>query len=477
MGDQKSRAASVLEEAALQDFKARHRGYVIDPGHPDYEVARRVHNGDIDKRPALIAGCTGVADVMNAVKFARAHDLRVAVRAGGHHTAGYATCDDGLVIDLSPMKGVRVDPGTKTVHAQAGVTWYEFDRETGVFGLATPGGNISTTGIAGLTLGGGIGWLSRMYGLACDNLISADVVTAQGEFLRASVSENEDLFWGLRGGSGNFGIATSFEFALHSVANVLSSYIVYSLDQAESLLKFLRDYLPGVPDNLSVLTMFQSAASLPFLPPEIQKSVIVAVEACWVGPLEEGEKVLQPLRAFGSPVADFTAPIPYPVLQNMMDVYVEPGQPNLYQCVYLGELSDKIIDITIDGATNMSSPLSHLHIMQLGGATSRVGEDETAYSQRNAPYECYILPIWENPEEAEIHCDWGRDIWSQLLPHSLGSGYLNRHSDLPEDGIKVAYGPKKYERLADLKKKYDPTNFFRVNQNIKPTGGAAAGVS
>jgi hypothetical protein len=302
----------VLESEVVEAFKVGLRGALLRPGDDGYDTARKVFNAMIDKRPTLIARCTDETDVCNAVTFARAHDLLVAVRGGGHHPAGHGVCAGGLVIDLSPMKGLRVDPTHKTARAQGGVTWGEFDRETATFGLATPGGMITTTGIAGLTLGGGIGWLSRKYGLACDNLRSVDIVTADGNCLRSSASENEDLFWGVRGGGGNFGIVTSFEYRLHPVAQVLGGPMVYPLAQAKDVLHFLHRYLPTVPDELTVLIIFITAPVDPLFPADLHQKVILAPTVCFMGPLEEGERVLRPLRSFGTPAADFIAPQPYP---------------------------------------------------------------------------------------------------------------------------------------------------------------------
>jgi FAD/FMN-containing dehydrogenase len=461
---------TILKEATVQQFKTSLRGALLRPGDDSYDATRKVFNAMIDKRPALIARCTGVADVVNAVHFARAHHMLVAVRGGGHHPAGHSVCEGGLVIDLSPMKGIRVDPIRQTVHAQGGVTWGEFDRETAAFGLATTGGMISTTGIAGLTLGGGEGWLCRKYGLSCDNLLSVDVVTADGTFLTANASEHADLFWGLRGGGGNFGIITSFEYRLHPVAQVLGGWIVYPLAQAKSLLTFLRDYLPTSPDGLTALIILMTAPADPMLPPDVHNTVIVVPVVCFTGPLHEGEKVLQPLRTFGTPAVDLIGPMPYTALQTMFDAWEPPGLHHYWKSAYVQDLSEGAIDVMIERAATMTSPLSHLHVMQLGGAVSRVGEEDTAFSHRETPYECYVLSTWANPEEADRHIEWGRHTWSALQAFSSGAGYLNRNSDEEEQTrLRMAYGASKYEQLVALKNTYDPTNVFRVNHNIKPT--------
>jgi FAD/FMN-containing dehydrogenase len=461
---------TILKEATVQQFQTSLRGALLRPGDDGYDPARKVFNAMIDKRPALIACCTGVADVITAVRFARAHQVLVAVRGGGHHAAGHSVCEGGLVIDLSPMKGVRVDPIRQTVHAQGGVTWGEFDRETAAFGLATTGGMISTTGIAGLTLGGGIGWLCRKYGLSCDNLLSADVVTAEGTFLTANAREHADLFRGLRGGGGNFGLITAFEYRLHPVAQVLGGFLVYPLAQAKCLLTFLREYLPTVPESLTVLIVFMTARADPMLPPAVHHTVVVAPAVCFTGPLSEEERVLRPLRTFGPPAMDVIGPMPYTALQTLFDALEPPGFHRYWKSAYVPELSAGVLDAMIEGAATMTSPLSHLHVMQLGGAISRVGEEDTAFSHRETPYECYIVDNWTNPEEADRHLAWARDTWSALQAFSSGAGYLNRSSDEEEQTwLRMAYGARKYERLVALKHTYDPTNVFRLNHNIKPT--------
>jgi len=469
MPDQILTAGPVLQEGAIQEFRASQRGEVLDPSHPDYEAARQLWNGMIDKRPGLIARCAGVADVMNAVNFARAQSLLVSVYCGGHHPCGYAVCDGGLVIDMRPMKGMRVDPIKQTAHAQAGLNWAQFDRETGAFGLATPGGNVSHTGIGGLTVGGGIGWLSRRYGLTCDNLLSADVVTADGKFVTASSREHEDLFWGIRGGGGNFGIVTSFEYRLHPVTEVLGGWVVYSLDQAKPYLRFLREYVTTVPGTLGLSIFFLTAQTRPYLPRHIHQNVILAASVCFSGTRDEGERVLKPLRTFGSPVVDLIGPMPYAVLQTQSDAFVQPGRPSYEKSVYLRGLSDEAIEVLVDQAAAMTSPLSHLHFVLMGGAIGRVAEHETAVSHRQAAFDCYILPIWTNREEADRHIRWARETWSALQPFSAGGGYLNRHVSEDEGELRRVYGTAKYERLVALKNKYDPTNFFRLNHNIKPT--------
>jgi hypothetical protein len=460
----------ILEEATVQQFKTSLRGALLCPGNDGYDAARKIFNAMIDKRPALIVRCAGAADVVTAVHFAREHNVCVAVRGGGHNPAGHSLCEGGLVIDLSPMKGLRVDPLRKAVHAQGGVTWGDFDRETAAFGLATPGGMVSTTGIAGLTLGGGEGWLSRKYGLSCDNLLSVDVVTADGTFLTVNGRENEELFWGIRGGGGNFGISTAFEYRLHPVTQVLGGWLIYPLAQAKPLLTFLRDYLATTPEELTVLIVFMTALADPMLPPAVHNTVVVVPAVCYTGSLPEGEKVLQPLRTFGTPAVDTIGPMPYTALQTMFDAQAPPGLHNYYKSAYLQHLSAGAIDVLIERAASITSPLAHLHVVQLGGAISRVGEEDTAFSHREMPYECYIPSMWMNPKETDRHIVWARDTWSALHAFSPGAGYLNRNSDEEDQArLRTAYGARKYERLVALKNRYDPTNFFRLNHNIKPT--------
>jgi FAD/FMN-containing dehydrogenase len=460
---------SLLPEAAVQEFRSGQRGAVFDPNHPEYESARGVWNGTIDKRPALIARCTGVADVINAVNFARAHKLLVALRCGGHHPSGYAVCDGGLVVDLRPMKGMRVDPARRTVHAQAGLNWTEFDREAAVFGLATPGGNVGDTGVSGLTVGGGIGWLSRKYGLTCDNLLSADIVTADGQCLTASPRENEELFWGIRGGGGNFGVVTSFEFQLYPVTMVVGGWVVYSLNKAKAYLKFLREYFETVPDGLSLSIFFINASIDPSLSAVAGDQAVVAAVVCYTGALDEGERVLKPLRTFASPIADLIGPMPYTVLQGLGDRLVEPGLPCYEKSVYLKNLGDDVIEVLVDQAAAMTSPLTHLHFVLMGGAIARVAEDETAVPHRKAAFDCYILPIWRHGDQPDRHIAWAQKTSSALQPFSTGGGYLNRHQTDDETEVRSIYGAAKYERLVALKNRVDPTNFFRVNHNIQPS--------
>jgi hypothetical protein len=416
----------------------------------------------IDKRPALIARCLGVSDVINCVNFARTHSLLVSVRGGGHNVAGISICDGGLMIDLSLMKGVRVDPAQGTARAEPGVTWGDLDRETQAFGLVTPGGIISTTGIAGLTLGGGVGWLVRKHGLSCDNLLSADLVTADGRFLTAGTTENADLFWGIRGGGGNFGIVTSFEYRLHPHGNVLGGMLLYPRSKARDLLRFYREFMPSAPEDLGVYAGLLTS-------PDGQP--VVGLIVCYSGPLEKGAEVIRPLREFSPPMADLVSEIPHQAMQTMLDGAFPAGNQNYWKSTFLSELSNEAIDVVIDCASRVTSPLSAVVLEYYGGAASRVGETETAFAHRSAQYDLGILSQWADPAESEQHIKWARDSFDAIQPFSNGN-YLFNFLGLPDDQkidqVKAAAG-QNYPRLVELKNKYDPTNFFQLNPNIKPT--------
>ncbi|MDG6998136.1 MAG: FAD-binding oxidoreductase [Nitrososphaerota archaeon] len=422
----------------------------------------------IDKRPLMIASCSGASDVIKAVKFAHDNDLTISVKGGGHNVAGNAVCEGGLMIDLSRMKSVRVDPINRTARVEPGVTWRQFDLETQAFGLATTGGLVSSTGISGFTLGGGIGWLVRKYGLALDNLLSVDMVTSKGELVRASMSENTDLFWGVRGGGGNFGIVTSFEFALHQVGPIiLGGMIAYRAEDGENLLKFYREFVKEAPDELTTLVVYLTAPPLPFLPAEVHGKHLIAVVLCYCGPLEEGQRVISPLRKFGSPVADVIQPMPYTALQSMLDAAAPPNLQNYWKSIYISTLNDPLIDTILSFGSAITSPLSSIHIHQLGGAMRRIGDDATAFSNRDAPFAVNILSCWQDASENHKHLGWAREFFAALQKFSSGV-YVNFMSDDDSARVKEAYGEDKYNKLVQLKNKYDPTNFFRLNQNIKP---------
>jgi FAD/FMN-containing dehydrogenase len=445
------------------------RGELVLSTSPGYDAARQVWNGAIDRRPACIARCTGVADVVAAVRFARERDLLVAVRAGGHGVAGHAVCDGGLVIDLSPMKGMRVDPHASTARAGAGVLWGELDRETQLHGLATVGGIVTHTGIAGLTLGGGIGWLMRKHGATVDNLLSVDLVTADGDFVTASAEENPELFWGVRGGGGNFGIVTSFEYRLHPVGPiVLAGPVFHPLEDAPEVLCFYREFAAAAPDELTTMFELSVAQPLPFLPAEVHGQPILMVGACYAGPPQEGLEVVRPLKEFGDPIADLLEPKPYLALQSMFDPFVPHGWHRYWKAVELPPLTDEAIDTLIEHASAQTSPTSYCIVFQLGGALNRVGAEETAFSQRDAAHNVNINAVWtEDDPEPERHITWAREFFDAMQPHASGRVYVNFLGDEGQDRVRAAYGEHNYKRLARLKRVHDPTNFFHLNQNIR----------
>jgi FAD/FMN-containing dehydrogenase len=474
----------------LDRLKQAIEGEVIRPGGPAYDHARKVWNGAIDRRPAAIVRCAGVADVVAAIRFARERDLLVSVRGGGHGVGGHAVCEGGLVVDLSPLKAIEVDRSRRRARAEAGVLWGELDRETQLFGLATTGGVVTHTGIAGLTLGGGIGWLMRKHGVTVDNLLSAQLVTADGDVVTASAEENADLFWGLRGGGGNFGIVTSFEYRLHRVGPlVLAGPIIHSLDHASDLLRFYRDFITDVPDDLTTVFNLRRAPVLPLLPPHVHGRPVAMVVVCYAGPRCEGEIIIRPLRAFGSPLVDAIEARPYTELQSMFDATVPHGWHYYWKSSELPPLSDGAIETLVEHAAAQTSPLSYCITFQLGGAVSRVDEHETAFSQRDAVHNVNVNAVWkEDDREPERHVEWARRFHAALEPFACDRVYVNFLGDEGAQRVRRAYGDEKYERLSALKEKWDPSNFFRHNQNIEPRaatgpregsapGAAAAGWS
>jgi hypothetical protein len=449
-----------LEDTVVEAFRASVRGALLRPGEAGYDGARTIHNGMIDRRPALIARCAGVADVLTAVRFARAHDLLVSVRGGGHGMPGFAVCDGGLMLDLSGMNSVHVDPEHRTVRADAGVTWSAFDHETQAFGLATTGGVVGSTGIAGLTLGGGHGFLMRRYGLACDNLLSADVVTADGRWLRASATEHAELFWGLRGGGGNFGVVTSFEYQLHPVGTMLAGMVIYPIGKAKEFLRRYRELTRTAPDALG------SLVALGTLPDGTQAAVLLVG---YTGPIADGEELLRPLRAFGPPLADQVGPSPYAALQGISEHFNPRGYRNYLKTNYLKDLSDDAIDILVERYMSVPAPFSHIVVEHMGGAVGRMDSQATAYNYRDAQYNFLIVGIWNDAAEDARNIPWVRGLWQALQPFSTGHIYVNYESDVGVDRVQAAYGAAKYDRLVALKNTYDPTNVFRLNANIKPT--------
>ena len=457
-----------LDETALRELDGAFRGQLVRPGDTTYDEHRKVWNGSIDRRPALIARCAGVADVIGAVRLARRTDLPVAVRSGGHSFPGLSVCDGGIVIDLGLMKGIRVDPEASTARAQAGALWGELDRETQAFGLATTGGIVTHTGIAGLTLGGGIGWLQRKHGLTIDQLLGVDLITAGGDLVKASATENPDLFWGLRGGGGNFGIVTEFEFRLHPVGPiVLAGPIFWPIEESPSVLRFYRDWIADAPDELMTIVIHRKAPPLDFVPPELHGKLVVAVACCYAGPVDEGMKVVRPLKAFGSAVLDLCVPKPYLAHQAMFDPSFPHGRWYYMRACDVAELTNDIIDITVEHSMQIRSALTTFPIWQMGGAVARVGEDHTAFNGRRAGHTFNITAVSETAEGFDEEREWSRNFWSALEPHHT-SVYVNFLMDEGEERVREAYGAEKHDRLRTLKRRYDPDNFFRLNQNIPP---------
>jgi FAD/FMN-containing dehydrogenase len=455
---------------AISTLADRFAGELLRPGDPGYEDARQVWNGAIDRRPALIARCAGVPDVVAALRHARDHDLLVAVRGGGHGVAGQAVCDDGIVIDLSPMRGIAVDPAGRTARAQGGVLWGELDAATQAHGLATVGGIVTHTGIAGLTLGGGIGWLMRRHGATVDNLLAAEVVTADGAVLRASADEHPELFWGLRGGGGNFGVVTSFEYRLHEVGpTVLAGPLFYALDDAPEVLRFYRELIAAAPDDLTTIVNLRRAPALPFVPAELHGRPVVAVIVCYTGALARGERVLAPLRRFGRPLLDAIAPRPYVELQQLFNPGVPHGWHYYWKSWELPPLSDGAIDALAEHTARLTSPRSYVIVFQLGGAIARVGEHETAYGQRDATHNVNISAVWLADDPArDDHVRWTRECYAALEPFATGRAYVNFLADEGRQRVRAAYGEERYARLVAVKRAHDPDNVFRLNQNIDP---------
>jgi len=458
-----------LADETVTAFRQSFYGPILVPGDDAYDDVRVLWNGMYDRRPAMIARCTGAADVIDAVNFARANNLLVTVRGGGHHVAGLAAADDALMIDLSLMKGIQVDPQARIARAQPGVTWAELDRETQAFGLATPGGVVSTTGIAGLTLGGGMGLLRRKYGLACDNLIAVDIVTADGQFRRASVEENRDLFWAIRGGGGNFGIVTSFEYQLHPVGpTVMNCAIMYPLAEAKHVLQVWRDFMATAPDEITSQVAFWSIPSIDPIPAVLWAQPVLVVAALYAGAADEGERLLQPLRAITTPLLDLSGQVPYRAAQQSFDPFFPKGAHLYYnKSTDLNSLDDEVLDALISRAGESPTPATILVLWLYGGAMSRVGVHDTAFSGRNVPALYSVDAVWDDPIDSERIIGWARDYIQSLQPYSAGGLYVNFASD-PE-APQAAYGPN-HQRLVELKNKYDPHNLFRMNQNIKPTG-------
>jgi len=443
----------------VTELREDFRGNLLQPGDVQFDAARRVHNGMIDRLPALIARCSGVADVRAAVRWAQQHSIQVSVRGGGHGIAGTAVCEGGLVIDMESMKGVVVDPEASRVRAQGGVTWGELDRETQVFGLATTGGAISSTGVSGLTLGGGLGWLMRRHGLACDNLRSAQVVLADGRCVTASETRHEDLFWGLRGGGGNFGIVTAFEYALHPVGPVVAGLLLYPLAAAREVLRAYRAFTQTAPDEL---TLYAALISGPDGAP------LVGLLPCYCGPTEKGAELLSPLIQFGSPVVNTIGPVPYTVVQQQLDGAYPKGALNYWKSSFLASIPDDLFDTLVRHFERVPSPMTGIVIEQLGGAVGRVPVAATAFSHRAAAYNLLITGVWQDPAETQANIAWTRELFAAIQPHAAKGVYVNYLDEDDVSGRSVAAFGANYARLQALKRKYDPANFFAQNQNVSP---------
>jgi FAD/FMN-containing dehydrogenase len=457
-----------VDRGAQRELNASFKGELVRPSDPTYDEHRKVWNGSIDRSPALIARCSGVPDVIAAVRFARSTGLPLAVRGGGHSYPGHSVCDGGMVIDLGPMKGIRVDPEAGTASVQAGVLWGELDRETQAFGLATTGGIVSHTGVAGLTLGGGVGWLQRKHGLTIDQLLSVDLITAEGELVRASETENPDLFWGVRGGGGNFGIVTKFELGLHPVGpTVLAGPIFWPMEQAPDLLRFYRQWSAEAPDELMTSVVQRRAPAVDFVPSAVHGQLVVAIVCCYTGAVDDGEKIVRHLRAFGSPVLDLCEPKPYVAHQTMFDASFPHGWRYYFRACDVGELSDDVIDVMVEYGRRIVSPVTSVGVWQMGGAVARVADSETAFNGRHAAFTFNINGNSRTREGFEREREWARAYWSALEPYHT-SVYVNFLMEEGQERIRQAYGAEKYERLKALKRAYDPMNLFRLNQNIPP---------
>jgi FAD/FMN-containing dehydrogenase len=456
------------KSANVDELRKEFKGKVITPSDREYEESRKIWNGMVDKRPAIIARCAGTQDAVKAVNFARDNGVQLAVRGAGHHIAGNSLCDDGLVVDLSHMRAVKVDVAAKRAVAEGGATLGDFDEATLAHGLATPVGINSTTGIAGLTLGGGFGWISRKYGMTVDNLESAEVVTAKGDIVRASANENPDLFWALRGGSGNFGVVTQFEFRLHQVGpDLLSGLIVYPFSEAKRVLQQYRDFYAKAPDELTVWTVLRKAPPLPFLPADVHGKEVVILALLHAGDPKKGEELIQPLRKFGKPLGEHIGVQPFTAWQKAFDPLLTPGARNYWKSHNFTTMADGLIDVVIEYVKKLPSPHCEIFFGAIGGATMRPAPDATAYAHRDAAFVMNVHGRWETPAEDERCIAWSRDYYRASASFASAGAYVNFLTADETDRVKVAYG-QNYDRLAKVKRKYDPENLFRTNWNVKP---------
>jgi FAD/FMN-containing dehydrogenase len=469
-------ATAVIDEAALAAIRDRFEGEVLEDGDAGYDDARALFNAMIDRKPRLIVRAAGPQDVAAAVLLARETGLPFAIKGGGHGVNGHAACDDGIMLDLSPMKKISVDANARTVIAEAGVNWGEFDAATQEHGLATTGGRVTTTGIAGLTLGTGSGWLERLHGYTADNLISADVVTADGQLIHASEDENADLFWGLRGGGGNFGVVVNFEYRLHELPRlVLGGLLLWPAEQRGEVLRFYRDLIEaGVPDELGGGVAFNTAPPMPFVPAELHGQPAVGIVAVAFSDPERGEEILRPLREFGPPVVDIIGPMPYTAVQQMLDPGNPPGLYNYWKAELVHEVTDELIDLSVAHAKRMARSHSMMFFQPLGGAIARIPDDANAITARHAGWTCHCIGEWEAPEETDAELEWVKSWGSMIEPFKVAGAPLTFRADTGEEHVRRAFGEEKFARLVALKDKYDPENLFRLNQNIKPSGASAA---
>jgi FAD/FMN-containing dehydrogenase len=458
---------ATMTKPTIDELRGQTRGEVIAPGDDGYEEARKVYNAMIDRRPAVVVRVVNAGDVIAAVNFARENGLDVAIRGGGHSVPGFGTCDGGVVIDLSSMRGVRVDPANRTARAEGGATWGDFNAATHAFGLATTGGIISTTGVSGLTLGGGIGYLARGFGLSCDNLVSADVVTADGRLLVASEDENADLFWALRGGGGNFGVVTSLEFRVHPVSDIYGGPMFFELDQVTNLLSFYREFIAEAPEEFGGFPAFQIAPPLPFIPESRHGDPFIAFVACWAGPLDQGERALKPLHDLAPVVAEHVGPMPYPALNSAFDGLVPPGLQHYWKANFVKELTDEAIQAHVEHGPKVPVVNSTVHIYPINGACHRVAADATAFAYRDANFATVIAGMWPDPDQNAANTKWVRDYYDATAPLSEEGGYINFMAGDDQERIKANYKGN-YDRLVEVKRKYDPGNLFHLNQNIKP---------
>jgi FAD/FMN-containing dehydrogenase len=460
--------STTLGEATLAELAQAVHGELLTPGADGYDEARSIWNGAHDRRPALIIRCTGVADVIKGVQFARSENLPLALRGGGHSIPGFSTCDGGVVLDMSAMKGIRVDPDAKRVSAQAGCLWADLDHETQAFGLALTGGLVSTTGIAGFTLGGGIGWLVRRCGLTCDNLVSADVVTADGQLLRASADEHPDLFWALRGGGGNFGVVTSFEYALHDVGpTVFAGAVFYPGEQAATILEGYRQACASAPDELTTVLNLTTAPPVPFLPESVHGKPVVAILGMWSGPLADGDRQTRAFRELGPVIADLYGPMPYTAMQSLIDPLYPRGLHDYFRSAFLGELDDAAMDSILESYRTEPNALSELHVHHLGGAMSRVPDEATAFAVRDREFILNAVARTPGAEGFPEAAEWARAATRGVGPDA--ATYVNFTGEASADQVRASYPKHTYERLVEVKNRYDPTNVFRLNQNIAPS--------